>query len=192
MKRNQDGSLYHELTNKFTVLGHLFKDPKTESILYLPYEKVMIFTDKTTPVCALKYIEGDGMFENYVLSDSGEKIFKSREFLPFEKIPVVRNFSFNCYGQSFCDGLFWLNFGPGEEEQIINDDKLKSTDNTGEIKTGSKILLYDKTNLVHAILVNSNQNLLSKDGTNILKTHSDLNAFNKECNYSYTKMRILN
>ncbi|MBP6979045.1 MAG: hypothetical protein PHD61_11415 [Bacteroidales bacterium] len=192
MKRNSDGSLYYESTNIYTVIGHVFDTKFSESILYLPYEKVKLFTNAGTVLTAAKYVKGDGNFENYTKSESGEKLFKSREFLPYENIPSNRDFTFNCFGQCFCDGKFWLNLLTGEEETLIKDNKLDSSDNLNEIKSGSIILFYYKNQLIHGILVNPDNELLSKDGTKTLIKYSDFYEFKEKTDYIFDKIRILN
>lgn len=192
MKRNSDGSLYYESTYIYTVIGHRFDTESSESILYLPYEKVKLFTNSGTVLTASKYVKGDGCFENYTKSKSGEKLFHSREFLPYENIPSHRDFTFNCFGQCFCDGKFWLNLHTGEEETIIKDNKLDSSENLNEITSGSIILLYFRNQLIHGILVSPNNELLSKDGTKTLIRYSNFHEFKENTDYIFDKIRILN
>lgn len=48
LKRNEDGTLYYELTERFTILGHEFNTEKTQSILYIPYQIAQVFTSEGT------------------------------------------------------------------------------------------------------------------------------------------------
>lgn len=179
------------MTDRYAVLGHPFITESTESILYLPYQVVNLYTGAGAVFVGLKFLKGDGIFENYIVSDTLKK-FHSREYLPFEAIPDNRNFRYNCFGLTFCDSAVWLNLNTGDEERIIVDEHLISTENENDIKAGSILLFYNENKLIHAIIVDKNGILLSKDGTQTPKKYSSLSDFRSSTHYEIEKIRILN
>ena len=191
MIRNANGDLQVEITNKYTILGHPFSGAENSTIVNHPYEYVRLFLNDMQDFLVMKYVESDVQCVNIKPLENFSSLL-GLEIVPFNEIPPIRDFRFNCLGQTFFDGLFWFNTNAEFLNDFIEAEGIyEISDDEAAITNDSKILFYLNREFVHAINVN-NGILMSKNGTNQLKTYNTYEEFLADGMYNFDEIKVLN
>lgn len=194
MIRSANGDLQVEITNKYTILGHPFLGAENaiSTIVNHPYEFVKLFLNNRQEILVMKYVESDLQCVNYQPLENLPTSFLGLEIISFNNIPPIRDFKFNCLGQTFFDGLFWFNTNAEFLNDFIEAEGVyEISDDEDDIADDSKILFYLNREFVHAISV-ENGILMSKNGTNPLRTYNSYTEFLADGIYNFDEIKVLN
>ena len=119
-KENGDGTIYYEKTEITTVMSHKMAKPSLNQKI-LPYKVVNIFTKNGLKMEALQLLDGDGFLLHLNQNDEDKTLFSGLELLLNVE---ASNYSFNCHGQSFLGGNFWLNFTTENMNKFLKHEKI--------------------------------------------------------------------
>lgn len=151
MRRNDDGTIYYEPTNKFDIKSnHIGEENGVTTEWHCLYEDVNVFTDNNISITALKYYKYGFLkcYKDYNKDNLEHILLDDKNSYVQTKVEEFNTITFNayqnCFGFCVLNGELWLNLTKENLNKVLSGDNYVEYDKKPDKKHLIVYYKYDE------------------------------------------------